>query len=233
MILTGHQPEYLPYIGFFNKVMSADKFVLVDHVQFNKKNWQNRNRVRTVNGWTWLIVPVYSKNKQMQHMNEVEINNTINWKEKHWKTIYLNYKKAPYFMNHAAFFRSVYLQEWIKLVELNETIIRYLFDVLKINIEIYRSSELNIEGKKTDLIINLCKKLNANAYISGSGGRKYVDMTKFKKANMLSYFRDMKQIEYKQQFEPFEPYMSVIDLLFNCGAEKSRRIIYDRGIITL
>jgi len=231
MILVGHQPEYLPYIGFFNKIMNANKFVLVDHIQFNKKSWQNRNKVRTVNGWTWLTVPVYSKNKFTQCINDVEINNAINWREKHWKTIYLNYKNTPYFSKYADFFEHIYLRNWDKLINLDEEIIRYLLKVLNTNIEIYRSSDLNVKGKKTDLIINLCKTLKADAYLSGSGGREYVDETKFQKLGLKSYFRDMEHPVYKQRFEPFEPYMSVIDLLFNYGSEESRRIIYNCGKI--
>lgn len=233
MILTGHQPEYLPYIGFFNKIMHADKFVLVDHIQFNKKNWQNRNKIRTVNGWVWLTVPVYSKNKFTQSINEVEINNTGRWKDKHWKTIYLNYKKAPYFNDFADFFKNIYARSWIKLVNLNEEIIRYLFTVLKINIKIYKSSELNVEGKKTDLVIDLCKKLNADAYLSGEGAKEYINESTFRETGLKSYFRKMEHPIYKQQFESFEPYISVIDLLFNCGAKKSSKIIYDCGKIIL
>jgi len=233
MMLVGHQPEYLPYVGFFNKIMHADKFVLVDHVQFNKKNWQNRNKIRTASGWCWLTVPVYSKHKMEQRIDEVEINNEVCWKDKHWKSIYLNYKSSPYFSEYSDFFREVYQKNWIKLRDLNETIIKYLLQKLEINIEIYRSSELNIEGKKTDLIVDLCKKLRANAYISGSGGKEYVDAVHLKQVGISSYFRNMKTYVYKQQFESFEPHMSVIDLLFNCGVDESRKIIYDCGELIL
>ena len=221
MILTGHQPEYLPYIGFFNKAMLADEFVLVDHVQFNKKNWQNRNKVRTANGWTWLTVPVYSKTRFVQAINEVEINNDSRWTEKHWKTIYLNYKKAPYFADFADFFEDVYTRSWTKLIHLNEEIIRYLFKMLKINIKIHKSSELNIKGKKTDLVIDLCKHLNASAYLSGEGAKEYINESTFLDAKLKSYFREIKHPIYERQFKPFEPYMSIIDLLFNYGAKQS------------
>jgi len=145
MILVGHQPEYLPYIGFFNKIMLADKFILVDHIQFNKKNWQNRNKIRTRDGWIWLTVPVLSKSKFNQNINEVKINNSIDWKKKHWKSICLNYNKASYFKKYSDFFETVYSLRYEKLINLNESIIRYLLHELDIDIEICKSSELKIE----------------------------------------------------------------------------------------
>ena len=231
MILTGHQPEYLPYIGFFNKIMLADKFVLVDHVQFNKKNWQNRNKIRTKDGWIWLTVPVLSKSLFNQPINEVRINNEINWREKHWKSIYLNYHKAPYFKEHALFFEHVYSFDWEKVVNINESIIRYILKVLNIDIEICKSSELKIEGKKSDLIVDMCKALNADSYLSGEGAKDYIDENKFKESNIRNYFREMTPPVYTQQFMSFEPYMSVIDLLFNYGNEQSRNMISSCGKI--
>lgn len=231
MILTGHQPEYLPYIGFFNKIMLADKFIFVDHIQFNKKSWQNRNKIRTKDGEQWLTVPVYSKNKFEQKIRDVEIDNTERWKKKHLRSIILNYQKAPYFKEYIDFFKDVYSREWIKLSKLNEKIIRYLLKILDINIKIYNSSALKLDGKKTDLLIDLCNVFKADAYLSGSGGKGYIDEAKFQKAGIKNYFREMKHPIYKQLFKPFIPNMSVIDIIFNLGAEKSREIIYKCGKI--
>jgi hypothetical protein len=231
MILAGHQPEYLCYIGFFHKMMHCNKFVLVDHVQFDKKSWQNRNRIRTKEGWILLTVPVLTKGKFEQKINEVKINNSVNWQKKHWRSILFNYKKAPFFSIYKDFFEQVYSQKWEKLVDLNETIIRYIVQELDINVEIVKSSEFNPSGYKTYLLIDMCKKLGADTYLSGEGGRKYVDEPKFKSNNIKSLYTNFRHPVYRQQYEPFIPNMSVIDIMFNQGNDYSREIIRGSGLI--
>ena len=234
MTLTGHQPEYLPYLGFFYKLAKADKFIFVDHVQYLKKSFQNRNRIRTApgsNGWTWLTIPVITKGRRYQGINEVEIDNSTPWAEKHWKTTRLNYKKALFFNEYKDFFEEIYSKKWEKLVDLNETIIRYLLKELEIQIPIFKSSDYNFKGKKTDLLIEMCKELGADTYLSGSGAKYYgyVEEDKFKINGLNHKFSDFKHPIYPQRFKPFIPNMSIIDLLFNCGG-KSIEII--KGIST-
>ncbi len=231
-ILVAHQPEYLPYLGFFYKAMKADKFIFVDHVQFEKEDFQNRNKIRTragLDGWTWLTVPVITKNKSSQKINEVKIDNSRYWAKKHWKSIYFAYKDTPFFNEHKDFFEKVYSKKWEKLADLNETITLYLFKQFNINIPVYKSSDYDINGQKTDMIINLCKAVKADCHLSGSGltkegGEHYVEIEKFKKSGIGHKFSDFKHPVYLQQFEPFVKNMSVIDLLFNCGP-KSAEII--------
>ena len=144
MTLVAHQPEYLPYLGFFYKAKRADKFIFVDHVQFQKEGFQNRNRIRTgpgLDGWTWLIIPVLGKGKMLQKINEVEIDNSRLWAKKHWKSIYFNYKNAPFFNKYKDFFEQIYSKKWEKLADFNEAIICYLFEQLDINVPIYKSSD--------------------------------------------------------------------------------------------
>lgn len=233
MILVGHQPEYLPYIGFFHKAAQADKFIFVDHVQFLKKSFQNRNKIRTApgsDGWTWLTVPVITNSKRFQKINEVEIDNSTHWNEKHWKTIYLNYKKAPFFNEYKDFFEQLYAKKWGKLADLNEEIICYLFEKLGINIPVYKSSDYNFNGAKTDLLIEMCRELKADTYLSGVGAKEagYVMEEEFKKRGPSHIFSDFQHPIYGQKFKPFIPYMSIIDLLFNHG-EMSKQIIRNSG----
>lgn len=243
MILSGHQPEYLPYLGFFYKVAKADKFVLVDHVQYLQKSFQNCNRVRTApgaNGFTWLTVPVASRGKRYQKINEAAIDNSTVWGKKHWKTIYLNYKKAPFFSEHEDFFEKLYLKKWDKLADLTETIIYYLVERLGIKTPLVKSSDYNFTGKKTDLLIEMCRQFGADAYLSGSGVRNYadegkiekettkksyVDEEKFKASGLKHIFSDFHQPVYPQKFKPFISNFSVIDLLFNCGPESLKIIL--------
>jgi hypothetical protein len=229
MILAGHQPEYLPYIGFFYKVARADKFIFVDHVRYLKKSFQNRNKIRTApgsSGWTWLTVPVITKGRRFQKICEVEIDNSTRWGEKHWKTIYFNYKSAPYFNDYKDFFEQLYSKRWNKLTDLNQTIIGYLFFQLEIKIPIYKSSDYDFTGAKTDLLIEMCDRLNADTYFSGVGAKisGYVEEEKFKERGLSHIFSDFKHPDYTQRFKPFIPNLSIIDILFNCGAESIKII---------
>lgn len=231
MILSGHQPEYLPYIGFFYKMAKADKFILVDHVQFVKKNFQNRNRIRTAqgsDGWTWLTVPVITHGKRYQRIDEVEIDNSTSWGKKHWKTIFLNYKKAPFFNMYSDFFEKLYSKKWQKLADLNKNIIYYLKGELNIKTPIVKSSDYDFKKTKTELLIEMCKKIGADTYLSGSGGKIYVKEENFKKNNLKHIFSDFEHPIYSQAFKPFISNLSVIDLLFNYGP-KSLDIILGKN----
>jgi len=229
MILAGHQPNYLPYVGFFNKAMNCDIFELTDHVQYTKKEWQNRNKIRTTKGWMWLTVPVLNKYKHEQKINEVRIDNDKKWSDKHWKSLQLNYKKSPFFHEYRDFFDNIYSKKWERLVDLNITIIRYLFEQLDIRAKIIRSSELNIEENKTGMIIEMCKKLNADTYLSGMGGVAYLQESKFKEKDIRLIYQNFKHPIYDQRFTPFISNLSTIDLMFNYGSEKSRDIILNSG----
>lgn len=234
MIISAHQPEYLPYTGFFYKMAKADTFVLADHLQFSKKDFLNRNRIRTnanPQGWVWLTVPVLLHGKGYQKINEIEIDNSTLWGKKHWQLIYFNYKKTPFFDKYSGFFEKLYAKKWQKLVDLNENIIYYLQKELRIKTEIIKSSKYNFRGKKTDFIVELCKKFEANTYLSGLGGKNYMDLELFKKNNIKNVFSDFKYPIYPQRFGPFVENLSVIDLLFNCGP-KSSEIIGSGNVIS-
>lgn len=230
MIVSIHQPEHLPWLGFFDKVRQSDVFVLLDNVQYEKNYFQNRNRIRTQSGWIWLTVPVLTKGKSNQLINDVNIVNTGNWQDKHWKSIFYAYNKAPYFDNHRPFLEEIYnKKKWDYLVDLNETIILYLIQKLGIQVNILRSSTLGVEGKSTDLLLNICMKLNATAYLSGISGKDYLEEEKFIKENIKVIYQEFHHPIYEQLYETFIPCMSVIDLLFNYG-EKSLDIIRGVGV---
>lgn len=231
MIIAGHQPEYLPYIGLICKAMEADVFVLVDHVQYGKKQFQNRNRIRTRNGsdgWSWLTVPVITHGRFDQKIKDVEINNSSDWKKKHIKSIECSYGGTPFFEDYFPFFEEVYSKEWVKLADLNEAIIRVIFKILNVDVKIIKSSDYDINGEKTEMLIDMCKKIGADGYLSGLGAKTlyHIDEEMFKKAGLSHCYCNFKHPVYKQKFLPFVPNMSVIDLLFNCGPE-SKKIITD------
>lgn len=229
MILTAHQPVYLPWLGLFHKIALADAFCYFDNVQYQIKDFNGRNKIKTINGPIWLTVPVKSKGYRDKKINDIEIDNSQDWSKKHWKTIFLNYKKAPFFENYADFFEDVYKRDWKYLSELNEYMLKWFLGQLDIKVEYSKASELHFEGYKSDFVLDMCKKLKADLYIFGALGKDYANSEKFEKAGVKLYFQDYKHPVYPQLHDKFEPYMSVIDLLFNCGSE-SKNILMEGNI---
>lgn len=218
MIVGIHQPNYLPWLGYFYKIAKSDVFVFLDNVPYTKNSIINRNKIKTQHGAMWLTVSVLTKGRYGQLINEVEINNNIHWSKTHWKTICTNYVKAPYFQEYMSLFESVYQREWRKIADLNETLIRLICEILSIkSVKVIRASELDVSGKSTELLINICKAVGADTYLSGFGGKKYMDEKLFEKNGIKLKYYEVQHPIYKQLWADFIPNLSVIDLLFNEG----------------
>ena len=211
------QPTYLPWVGYFGMIEIADIFVFYDDTQFVKQSWQQRNKIKTQNGWILLIVPVLQK--LGQKIKEVKINNNINWYEKHWKSIMYNYNKAPFLKDHAPILREVYEKKWEYLVNLNITLIKEITKILGLKTKFILSSELNVEDRKTNRLINILNKIGADEYVSGPAARSYIEIEKFKTERIELYWYEFNHPSYSQLYGDFIPYLSVIDLLFNVGDE--------------
>lgn len=229
MILTAHQPVYLPWLGLFHKIAISDAYCYFDDVQYQVKDWNNRNKIKTANGETWLTVPVLTTGYRDRKINEIEINNSVDWRKKHWKSIYLNYKKAPYFSKYAGFFEETYKKEWTNLSDLNEHMLKWFMKELGINVKYFKASELDFQGYKSGLVLNMCKKLKADLYIFGAQGKDYAKEEDFTKEGIKIYFQDYKHPVYPQLHGDFIPNLSIIDLLFNCGP-KSLEILMGGNI---
>jgi hypothetical protein len=217
MILTAHQPVYLPWIGLFHKIALADKFVFFNEVQYLPKDWMNRNKIKTAVDEIWLTVPVLRKGYRERKTSEIEINNSTNWKKKHLQSILLNYKKTPFFENYAPFFEDVYNKEWQYLADLNEYMLRWFLEQLNIKVEFLKASDYNFQGAKSDLVLDMCKQLGSNMYIFGSLGIDYANVDDFTKADIAVFFQDYKHPTYPQLHDSFVSHLSIVDLLFNCG----------------
>jgi hypothetical protein len=217
VIVTIHQPEHLPWPGFFDKIRRAQEVVLLDSVQFEKNYFQNRNRIRGKDGPVWITVPVLTKGRSTQTIAEVEIDNTQHWRKTAWRSLEMNYRKAPHFADYAPFFEEVYEQEWTKLADLNLCILKWMARQFGIERTFRRSSELGCEGSRTDLLLALCRKLGASAYLSGAHGKEYLELAKFEAAGIRVEFQEFRPREYKQLYDPFVPGLSAVDLLFNHG----------------
>lgn len=227
-IVTGHQPNYLPYPGFFDKIIEADLFVLVDNTQFVKRGpfgWIHRNRIRTPDGWMWLTVPCITSGRFHQNIHEVEIANHEPWRRKHKKSIHWHYKKAPYFDKYWTAIQQIYEQEWEKLQPLSEAFLELFFEWLNIDTPVERATSLQVEGKSTEYVIDLCQKTNADQYLSGIHGRDYLEMEQFDDVGVELLFQDFSFPVYNQVYnDTFIPNLSILDLLMNHGPE-SREIL--------
>tara|TARA_B100000700_G_scaffold325838_1_gene435686 strand:+ start:3020 stop:3724 length:705 start_codon:yes stop_codon:yes gene_type:complete len=229
MILTAHQPTYLPWLGLFNKIFYSDKYVFFDDVQYLPKEWMNRNKIKTNDDKViYLTVPVIKKNFLNKKTNKIEINNSLPWRRKHLKSLEMSYKKTKHFDKYFYKFEEIYKNEWKYLSDLNLFILKIILDILEINIKIVNLSELKLKGRKSDLIINMCKKLNASTFIFGEQGLNYADLDKFKKNNIKVIFQKYKHPTYHQIGKKFISHLSILDLIFNCGDE-SKEIINNKN----
>lgn len=223
MIISIHQPNYLPYLGFFDKIMRSNKFIIYDDAQFVKGDFHNRNRIRTSEGFQWLTVPIRAK--LGQRINEVKIDNMHFWAKKHLKSIIANYEGAPFYNRYIKDFEDVYNKKTENLVELNMNLIQLLLRLLKITTPILMSTELGpFKSKSTEKLIELCKIAGGTAYLAGGLAKNYMDESLFQEAGIKVEHQNFAHPTYRQNFKGFIPNMSAIDLLFNCG-EKSSKII--------
>lgn len=234
MIVSINQPAYLPWLGYFHRIAISDAHIVLDHVQLEKNSFTNRNKIRTRESWGWLTVPVQTSGKFGDlPIKEVEIANQKPWAAKHWQTLRLNYSKAPFFDQHAAFFESIYGRRWEKLGELAREITKYLLDEFGIGTKLYFSSQMAVSGKKDELVLDLCRELGATIYLSGPLGRNYLREELFSHEQIAVRYDDYQHPVYPQVYPGFEPYMAAIDLLFNCGPASLELMMKNQERITL
>ena len=215
-IISIHQPVYLPWLGFFEKIISSEKFVFLDDVQYEKNGFQNRNKIRTSEGDIWLTVPVKTKSKTL--LKNVKIDDSSNWMKKHSKSILLNYSQSKFFDDYWPELKKIYEKKYDHLMEINIEIIKFLLKKFEIKTKTIFSSELKITEKGSDRIIKICRVLDADTYISGIGGKEYLSKEDFIKNKINLKFQNFKHPKYQQLFDPFYSNMAAIDLLFNEGS---------------
>lgn len=227
MILSAHQLNYLPYPGLFSKINLSDKFIYLSKIQFEKKSWQSRNRIINKNEDFLLSVPILNKDIK-QLICEVKINNKIDWKKKHLKSIENNYSKTKFYKEYIIFFQKLYEKNWIYLAELNEYFLKYMLNELEIKTEIISDRDCNFKKKKNNFLIEMCNYFNADKYISNKGSEKYIDLDLFKKNNINHYFVNYKGVDYRNKNNTSIINLSIIDMLFYCGSKETSKIIKDK-----
>ncbi len=229
MILTAHQPVYLPWLGLIHKIALADQFCWFDIVQYQTKDFNNRNKIKTNTGEIWLTVPVESKNHFEKIISEVKIISG-DWRRKHLKSIQLAYQKAPFFHQYfPALDQILRRTDLIFLSDLNLEILSYFLKCFGLERPIVKASDFNFQGKKSDLVLDMCVQLKATHYIFGAQGKDYADVASFHEKNIEVYFQDYHHPTYSQLHGEFLPYMSALDLLFNAGS-RSSEILFEGNI---
>ena len=223
MIVSIHQPAYLPWLGYFDKIIQSDIFVYLDTVQFQKNSFQNRNKIRTASSWMWLTVPVITKNVLFTTpLNKITIDNKNNWVKKHLKSIDMNYRKAKFFDQFYSLFERYYTNQWNYLSDLCFEMLIDIVNILKISTKIVKSSELApMASSKNELILDICTQLNATTYLSGELGSNYIQEDSFHKKNVKVIFQHYNHPVYRQVYSGFEPYMGIVDLLMNEPSPKA------------
>lgn len=228
MIVSIHQPNYLPWLGYFDKIKRSDLFVIFDDVQFprGKKHFGHRNQIKTPNGAKWLSVPIKNKS-DMVVFNETIINYETTWQTDHCNLIKSNYQKAPYFNDYYQDIENIIMSEHKSLTELSTDLIRYFMVQLDIRTTIARSSELS-ESYETggNKIFSILDNTNATGYLTGSGpgSKRYIKEEDFNRLGINLHWQNYECKKYNQLFGDFVPYLSIVDLLFNHGT-KSREVI--------
>ena len=225
MITSIHQPNYIPWLGFFHKLLLSDTYVVFDDVQFPRgKDYANRNQIKTNNGKMWLTASVLGK-KELKPWNQIEINNN-GWKEKHLNNIESFYKKTPYFKSYFLFLKRIYETDHKLLLNLNLDLIIFFLGCLDKTPNIVLSSDIKTELTGLDKILYILKNQNTTKYISGDGegSKRYINEQLFKDNNIELVWQNYKHPTYNQLYGEFIPYLSILDLLFNEGP-KSKDII--------
>lgn len=226
VLLSAHQPCYLPWMGLLNKIYNSDIFVILDNVKYEKGSYINRVQIKTAQGPHWLTIPV-PRDSYKQKIKDVKCANYETYGN-HVKTVHHNYQRAKYYWEHVINYLSISGLSELPVAINNFAIIRFLMkDILRMYDDVDKiQRQPDCDGEKQDLIINLCKHYNADAFLFGAKGRDYVDVEYFKDNGIEPLFQDFKCIEYPQQWGGgFVPGLSVIDALFNVGAEKTLDLI--------
>jgi hypothetical protein len=230
MIVAVHQPHYLPWLGYLDRMLGADVFIVFDHVQFERRNYQNRTQVRLDDQPHWLTVPVVQRSQQERIIDKMIDNPDGDgarwWGPNHFSTLRHAYRRARFFDMYGPDLREILERRWTRLVDLNQALLDWLRDALDIRTPLVRSSELNVSGQKSQLLIDLCRAVGGDTYLAGTGGsRRYLDLAAFEKAGVEVRWQAFDHPRYPQLGEaPFIPGLSAVDLLFNCGPH-SRAIV--------
>lgn len=214
------QSNYIPWKGYFDAIHETDVFVLYDDMQYTKRDWRNRNKIKTQNGLQWLTIPVEVSGKFFQKINETKISDA-GWAKSHWNSIRHNYADAPYFQQYKDFFEDLYMNSVDQnLSQINLRFLKAVCGLLDIKTEFRLSSEFELRGERSEKLLNICLDLGCTTYISGPAAKDYLDVSIFTANGITLQWLDYSDYpEYEQLHGGFEHGVSIVDLVFNTGPE--------------
>ena len=221
------QSNYIPWKGYFDIINYVDEFIIYDEAQYTRRDWRNRNLIKTRQGLKWLTIPVEVKGKYTQTICETKIAEKT-WAAKHWESVRHNYHEADYFDEYKFQFESIYKKasELDKLSEVNLLFINFVNEILHINAKISQSSQYHLEEDKNEKIISICEQSGASSYVTGPAARQYINEDLFQKNGIeLEYFSYDNYSEYNQLYGSFQHNVSVIDLIFNTGGKANSYLL--------
>lgn len=226
------QSNYIPWKGYFDLIDRVDEFILYDDVQYTRRDWRNRNRIKTPKGPRWLTIPVQVKGRFLQTVNHTVIADP-RWNRNHWRTIVHNYARAPYFSEYRPMLEELYLgAEDLLLSTVNHRFIRAICTLLGISTRISRSADFQLVDGRTQRLLSLCKQAGATEYISGPAAQSYLDETIFRQEGINVRWMDYGPYpEYPQLYPPFEHRVSILDVILNNGEEACRFALRQPGTI--
>lgn len=230
-ILTAHQPNYIPWLGLFHKISLAKKYCIFDIPQYPRKEFCNRNKIKTSSGSLWLSVPVESKDHFNKRICDIRIVED-GWRPRHLRSLELAYSKAPYRDQYLSEFEALLAKRHELLADLNSEILTMCLKWLDLDVEIVRASDYQFQGHNSSLVLDMCVQLGASDYIFGQQGRTYAQVAEFNQAGVNVWFQAYHHPTYSQCHGKFEPYLSVLDLLFNEGPN-SKAILLSNNATTL
>ena len=221
--ITITQSNYIPWKGYFDGINMVDEMVIFDDMQYTKRDWRNRNQIKTPNGLQWLSIPVEVKGKYFQKIKDTKVSDK-NWPVDHWNIIRQNYNKSKYFSEYKDVFEPLYLNMNLEyLSEINFQFIKIICDLLKIKIEFKWSSEFELLDEKTERLVGICKQEKATDYYSGPAAKAYMNEELFRKNDIsVHYFNYSDYPVYNQPYGEFSHSVSILDLLFNEGKDSKR-----------
>ena len=214
-----HQPDFAPYLGFFRRLIDCDTYIAFDDVQFLRRGWHHRDKIKTRSGTTWLTLPT-RKADYAAAINEIELDpDTDAWIPKHLNLLKENYAGCTYFDSYFSALEGIYNKRHRRLIDFNLDVLNFFLAELEIEIKTVFSSQFGVTGEKNDRLTTLVRAVGGDHYITGTGSRDYIDADKFKQAGITLEIQKFDHPVYPQAFGDFIPYLSGIDAIMNCGPE--------------